>query len=85
MKPQVTWLNRRMRPTVSSAIAITVIFIWLASLLYLDRDSSTSKPNPSPVITVYVPAGPQVCPKEDSCRLDYIDGRWTIVPGVVSD
>lgn len=55
------------------AFSIVALGGWLMSTL--DNDQPCVTP-----ATVFIPAGPQVCPEEDSCRLDYDGTRWVIIP-----
>ncbi len=61
----------------------------LVGLLFGAATGTEAPPTPPAPVTrvtvvtvpTYVPAGVEVCPEEDSCRLDYADGRWVIIPG----
>lgn len=47
--------------------------------------SSVERAPVAPGITVYVPAGPDVCRTESDCGTDWDGERWVIVPGEESE
>jgi hypothetical protein len=57
-----------------------LLFLALGGLAVGVQQEASRPCRPADVVTVYVPAGPDVCPEEDSCRLDYSNGRWVIIP-----
>lgn len=65
-------------------IGVALMLFFLVSLGdWVTSTSDDDRPCPTPAkVTVFVPAGPQVCPEEDSCRLDYDGTRWVIIPEV---
>lgn len=56
---------------------VTVVALWGA----WERGADSVEHNPAPVVTVYVPAGPDVCATESDCGTDWDGQRWIIVPG----
>lgn len=75
-----------------SDVVVTGVFgALVGTSVYACTTDDATPPVPTPVTrvvvvpvaphVVYVPAGPQVCPEEDSCRVDFDGKRWVIIPG----
>lgn len=77
-------------PRWSDVVVAGVVGLFLGMAVWAPDESTPTVPVTPvtrvtvvtvPVTPVYVPAGVEVCPAEDSCRLDYTGGRWVIIPG----
>lgn len=76
----MTWANRRRLVRSWPVWLFVAVMLGMAGAWHMGA-SSVERAPVAPGITVYVPAGPDVCRTESDCGTDWNGERWVIVPG----